>query len=357
MKLIYMFFKNFKNIFLICFFFTSCTYRNSSQMEGIEDFVLASNRINDGKVEILKMQGKKVEKLDDRLLIEKKEKIKEDDILNIEIYHPKRDDLINLVKTISSQNGFLVREKKIFLPKLGYLKVENLSIKEAKEKIQKRYLDEIEDIEVFVSFKEKKANKVEVAGLVNALVPIDAKMRLFDVLIKASLPASANLFKSYVLRDNSFLPVDLYKLMKEGDMSQNIYMENNDKIYIAEGTSSKIYVLGEVHKQGAVNILDGKISLKDAIAEAGGVSLTADKSFIQIFRANVQDPKIYLLNFKHIIELPSASLNLIEGDIVLVGSTIISDWNKFVNQILPSISIFDSAYRGFKNMGIIINGP
>ena len=352
-----MFFKNFKNIFLICFVLTSCGYRNSSNMEGIEDFVLASNQINEGKTAILKMQGKEVEKFDENLLEEKKELIHEDDIINIEIYHPKREDLISSIKTISSQNGFLVRDKKIFLPQVKDIKVQEHTIKEAKEKIQNRDLDEIEGIEVFVSFKEKKTNIVEVAGLVNTRISIDPKTRLFDVLIKASLPPMANLFKSYVLRGNSFLPVDFYRLMKEGDMSQNIYMENKDKIYIADGFSSKVYVLGEVHKQGAINILDGKISLKDALAEAGGVSCIADKSFIQVFRANAQDPKIYLLNWKHIIELPSGSLNLIEGDIVLVGATIISDWNKFVTQVLPSISLFDSAYRGFKNMGIIINGP
>ncbi|KKK99892.1 hypothetical protein LCGC14_2628990, partial [marine sediment metagenome] len=315
------------------------------------------NQKNEGKTAILKMQGKKVDEFDKKLLKEKKEVIRDEDNLNIEIYHPKREDLISTIKTISSQNGFLVREKKIFLPHLGYIKVENLTIKEAREKIQKRYLDEIEDIEVFVSFKEKKTNKVEVAGLVNTQIWVDAKTRLFEVLIKASLPSSANLFKSYILRGSSFLPVDFYRLMKEGDMSQNIYIENKDKIYIADGYSSKVYVLGEVHKQGAINILDGKISLKEALAEAGGVSCIADKSFIQIFRANVQDPKIFLLNWKHVIELPSSSLNLIEGDIVLVGATIISDWNKFITQILPSISLFDSAYKGFKNMGIIINGP
>jgi len=348
---------NIKNIFLIYLIFTSCTYRDSSQMETIEDFVLASNQINEGKMAILKMQGKEDICFDGNLLKEKKEVIKDDDVLNIDLYHPKRADLVSSIKTLSSQNGFIVREKNIFIPSFGFIEVENLSLKEAKEKIQKKISDEIDNVEIFVSFKDKKTNKVEVAGLVNAQIYIDSKARLFDVLIKASLPSNANLFKSYILRDNSFLPIDLYKLMKKGDMSQNIFMENNDKIYIADSKSSKVYVLGEVQKPGAINILDGKISLKDVLAEAGGVSSIADRSFIQIFRTNVIDPKIYLLDFKHIIELPSDSLNLIEGDIVLVGATLISDWNKFVTQILPSISLMDSAYRGFKNMGIILNGP
>ncbi|NGX63976.1 MAG: hypothetical protein KR126chlam6_01399 [Candidatus Anoxychlamydiales bacterium] len=351
-----MFFKFFKNISLICFILCSCSNRDTSNMASAQDFILASYKINEGKKEILQMQGLDVDNLSADLLENSSDVIEETDILNIEVYHPKRVDLINSIKSISKENGFAVLDGKIFFPDLGYFEVANLSLKEAKEKIQKRFQDEIKDIEIFISFKEKKPKKVEVAGIVTSEVFIDSKTRIFDILIKVKLPSNANLFKSYILRDNAFLSVDFYKLLKEGDMSQNIYVKNGDKIYIAESSSSKVYVLGEVCRQGYIEIPDGKISLKEAIAKVGGILYTADKSLIQVFRANVQDPKIYHLNWKYITELPNSCLNLIEGDIVYVSSTIISDWNKFITQILPTISLVDSAYRGFKNMGIIIDG-
>ena len=165
-----MFFKIFKNISLICFILCSCSNRDTSHMASAQDFILASYKINEGKKEILQMQGLDVDNLSADLLENSSDVIEETDILNIEVYHPKRVDLINSIKSISKENGFVVLDGKIFFPDLGYFEVENLSLKEAKEKIQKRFQDEIKDIEVFVSFKEKKTKKVEVAGIVSSEV-------------------------------------------------------------------------------------------------------------------------------------------------------------------------------------------
>jgi len=351
-----MIFNLIKKFFLICFILTGCIQRNSNDMCNMQEFVLDSYIINEGKYAIFEMIGLKNTKLNPELLVEKKDAIEEEDILNIEIFHPTRLDLVNLIKNKSQSNNFVVTDGKIFLPNLDYIELEGLTLKQAKEKIQKRYSKEIKNIEVFVFFNKRKEKKVEIAGLVSGEVSIDKETRLFDVLTKIKVPSNANLFKSYFLREGSFIPIDFYKLLKNGDMSQNIVMANKDKLYIAETDRSKVYVLGEVSRQRAINIPDGKISLKDAIAEAEGVLPTADKSFIQIFRANVKNPKIYLLNWEYITKLPNKSLNLIDGDIVYVATKPLVDWNRFVTQILPTVSLIDSAYRGFKNMGIIIDG-
>lgn len=351
-----MIFNLIKKIFLIIFLLTACCDKYSNNMSNIEEFVLDSYAINDGKYAILEMIGLESAKLNPKLLEEKQDVIEDEDVLNIEIFHPTRKDLINLIKNTSQSNGFVVLDGKIFLPNLDYLEVKNLTLKQATEKIQKRYSKEIKNIEVFVSFNKRKDKKVEIAGLVSGEIEINGKTRLFDVLTKIQIPLNANLFKSYLLRDNTFLPIDFYKLLKKGDMSQNIVMTNNDKIYIAEPTSSKVYILGEVAHPKAIEIPDGKISLKEAISESGGILSTANKSYIQIFRANIQNPKIYLLNWDYIATLPSSSLNLIEGDIVYVATKPLVEWNRFVTLILPTVSLIDSAYRGFKNMGIIIDG-
>ncbi|MFA6119524.1 MAG: sugar transporter [Parachlamydiales bacterium] len=322
----------------------------------VEEFVRDSSKINEGKFAILEMYGNNLAKLDAKLLEDRKDLIEEEDILNIEIYHPIRKDLTNLIKSLSQTSGFQIIDKNIYLPGFGYIKVENLTLNEAKEEIQKKCLKEISDIEVFVSFKKRKLKKIEVTGLVSDEISIESNTRIYELFSKIKLPRDANLFKSYVLREGVFLPVDMYKLIKQGDMSQNIVLNDHDKIYIADAPSSKIYVLGEVQKQLAIDIPDGKISLKEALTISGGILYTGDKSFIQIFRANVKTPKIYLLNWDYITQLPSSSLNLIDGDIVYVASKPLADWNRFVMQILPTISIIDSAYRGFKNMGIMIDG-
>ena len=179
---------------------------------------------------------------------------------------------------------------------------------------------------------------------------------MFDLLSTIGIPANANLFKSYLLRDNKPLAVDFSRLLQKGDMSQNVVMKDKDKIYIAEINSAKMMVLGEVGKQTIVNLPNGSVSIKEALVQAGGLPYTADKAFIQVIRAGNIEPKIYLLKWDQLQNLPASSVLLIPGDIVYVAATPITDWNRFINQLLPSFAFFDTAFHGVKKLGTVIDG-
>lgn len=101
-------------------------------------------------------------------------------------------------------------------------------------------------------------------------------------------------------------------------------------------TPSSVMVFGEVERVGTVDLPEGKMSLKMALAQAGGIKPTGDKSTIQVIRGNLAHPKIYTLHWNHIVRLPNNSLLVIPGDIVYVASTPISKWNYFISQLLPS---------------------
>ena len=148
------------------------------------------------------------------------------------------------------------------------------------------------------------------------------------------------------------LPVDFYKLIKEGDMSQNVVMRGGDKIYIADAEDSTIMVLGEVGKECSLNIPNGFMTLRKALAEAGGIPYTGDKSYIQVIRGNVLHPKIYTLNWKHVIHLSNDSMLLIPGDIVYVAAKPLTEWNRFVTQVLPTLIGFDLISKGVKSIGV-----
>ena len=55
--------------------------------------------------------------------------------------------------------------------------------------------------------------------------------------------SNANLFMSYVIREGRPLPIDLYKLMNEGDMDQNIVMRGGDKIFIANDANDYRFII------------------------------------------------------------------------------------------------------------------
>ncbi|EKE08173.1 MAG: hypothetical protein ACD_17C00305G0001 [uncultured bacterium] len=185
-------------------------------------------------------------------------------------------------------------------------------------------------------------------------IPVNGKLRLFDLLSMARIPVDANLFKSYVLRGGHPLPIDMTRLIKNGDMSQNIVMRGGDKVYIAEASASTLMVMGEVGRDRTIALPNGCMSLRQALAEAGGIPYTGDKSYIQVIRGNICQPKIYTLNWQHVIHLPNDSLLLMPGDIVYVCAKPITEWNRFISQLLPSFTGVDVMFKSCSNWGIVI---
>ena len=339
---------------IILLIFSSCsTPYMGKDLFGADEFVLDSYKIREGKFSILEMEGKTFEEFDESLLAEYQDKIHEDDVLQIAIYHPKRQDLVLAVQTIGQSVGYRVVGGQIALPDLPPVAVEGLTLEQARQKIQKSYEQEILDVEVFISYRDRMIRKVELAGLVAIpSVPVDGRIRLFDVLSKAHVPPEANLFKSYVVRDKTLLSVDLYKLLKEGDMTQNIVMQGGDKVYIAEASAATVMVMGEVGVEKVVNVPHGFISLREALAEAHGIPFTGDKSYIQVIRGNIVCPKIYTLSWEHVIHLSNDSLLLMPGDIVYVAAKPITEWNRFISQLLPSFTTIDVLTKSCGSWGL-----
>lgn len=341
----------------ITFFCGGCgnaPYRGN-EVVGADEFVMDSYKIREGKFAILQLQGEDYGPLSPTLLEEYKDLIQDDDVLQVLIYNPSRPDLVSAVKSIGDSVGFRVVDGKIRLPDLDPIEIGGLSLEEGAQKIQNAYLNQIRDVQVYLSYKDRLERKVELAGLVHmATVPVDGRIRLFEVLSKAQVPPVANLFKSYVIRENSMLPVDLHRLLKRGDMSQNIVMRGRDKVYIAETSASSIMVLGEVGQEKVVDLPDGYMTLRQALAEAKGIPFTGNKSYIQVIRGNIVNPKIYTLTWNHVVRLPSDSLLLIPGDIVYVAATPITEWNRFVSQVLPTLIGIDLLSRGVRSIGVNI---
>lgn len=322
---------------------------------GADEFVMDSYKIREGKFSILEMEGLCPEELNEELLSEYQDQIHENDVLQIALYHPKRSDLVQAVASIGGSIGYRVTNGQIRLPDASPLFISGLTLDEARQKIADYYNEQIRDTEVFVSYRERIERKVELMGLSGlSSVPVDGKLRLYDLLSKARIPIDANLFKSYVLREGCMLSIDLRKLIKEGDMSQNIVMRGGDKIYIADPAAASLMVMGEVGRERTIALPNGFMPLRQALAESGGIPYTGDKSYIQIIRGSICRPKIYTLSWEHVIHLPNESLLLMPGDIVYVAAKPITEWNRFISQLLPSFTGFDIMLKSCSNWGIVL---
>lgn len=329
---------------------TSCAKRcHDYAVMGADEFVLDSYRIRQGKLAILELEGKPICPLPEDAMCEYRDVIVEDDILNVAIYHPTRKDLIESIQYINQAiDGFRVHQGCINIPDIPTIKVAGLTLVEARRQIQEAYRGQIQDVEVFLNYRDRLSRKVILTGQVEtSTVPVDGKIRLYEVISTAHIPPDANLFMSYVSRNGQQLPIDLHKLINEGDMCQNIVMRGGDKIYIANPADSTVMLMGEIRHPRALNLPYGYISLREALVYAGGIPFTGDRHHIQVIRGNLLCPKIYVLSWEHIIHLPNDSLLLMPGDTVYVTETPITQWNRFIEQLLPSFQSWVVGYDAY----------
>lgn len=333
-------------IFIFFIFLTACTQHcHDYDVFGADEFVIDSYKIRQGKFAILDMEGEETGEVPCEAMREYQDVISEDDILSIAVYHPKRRDVMEAIHTINDSIGYRVNQGKIDLPDVPPIEVVGLTLDEARLKIQKCYRDHIQDIDVFIKYRDRLSRKVELTGAVSMpIVPVDGRIRLYEVLAVAKVPNNANFFKSYIVRNGKKLPIDFYKLVNLGDMSQNIVMRGGDKIFIAGHADSSVMVMGEVGLPKAVPLPYGFISLREALVSAGGIPFTGNRDCIQVIRGSLQDPKIYVLSWNHIIHLPNDSLLLMPGDTVYVSEKPITQWNRFIDQLLPSCMGAQAAY-------------
>jgi polysaccharide export outer membrane protein len=336
---------------------TSCTKPCCDyNVVGADEFVIDSYQIRHGKLAILELMGEDIGCFPEDALEEYDDVISEGDVFNIALYHPTRVDLREAFEYINNaMGGFIVKNGKIELPDIPPVYVEGLTKEAAKEKINDEYKNHYQDAEIFLSYNDRTRQRVELAGNVSVnSIPVDGKMRLYEVLSLAKYNPQANLFMSYVMRDGKRLAVDIYRLINLGDMQQNIVMKGGDKIYIANAHDATVIVMGEVGHPHSINVPYGFITLPEALVAAGGIPFTGDRNCIQIIRGDLADPKIYVVSWDHVINLPNNSMLLMPGDTIFVSEKPITIWNRFISQLLPTASAIQLGHGTYRLFNPII---
>jgi len=117
------------------------------------------------------------------------------------------------------------------------------------------------------------------------------------------------------------ITIDLRDLTVNGNQALNIDLQPNDVVNIPVDQMVTVYVYGEVKSPGALQFRQSKkITLLQAIAQAGGTTEWASKSRVMIKRKNKstgREMKIPV-NLNNMISGKISDITLEEGDVVIV---------------------------------------
>jgi len=151
--------------------------------------------------------------------------------------------------------------------------------------------------------------------------------------IAAGSAGSTDLSQSFIMRKGDILKVDFRRLMNGGDLSQNIYLEPDDFIYIRPSTAKSVFVFGNVQRPVSVPYGE-QLSLATVIANAGGPAPYGYLSHVIILRGSLTEPRAAVVDFSKITkgELPDVKLE--PGDIVFLPESPYKDLEMFVTGIV-----------------------
>jgi len=120
-----------------------------------------------------------------------------------------------------------------------------------------------------------------------------------------------------VIRNGDILPVNFDKLIRSGDTSQNIYLRNNDLIYLPSSAASTVLLLGAVAVPQAVGYRDS-LTLVDCVAQGKGPAKDAYLNQVVIVRGTLAKPSAAIVNLNAILTGRATNVLLQPGDIVWI---------------------------------------
>lgn len=257
------------------------------------------------------------------------------DLVNIKVW--RRPEL-SQENILVSPDGFIA------MPRIGNLNVINYT----SEEVQKLLTLKLEELytapEVTIQIKEFHNNKAFVLGRVAkpGVINFPGNGTLLEGLALAGgLPDQGKMTRCSIIRgNNSVLWIDLQDLLKNGNMSLNAPIRNNDVIFLPELNDEIVYVMGEVKIPGAVQLKDGMNVLK-AIMLSGGMNKDANSEKVFIIRQQGVKGDVITVDLKKLLTHADFSQNftLLPNDIVYISATGIAKFNYTLEKITPSLQI------------------
>jgi polysaccharide biosynthesis/export protein len=195
------------------------------------------------------------------------------------------------------------------------------------------------------------------------IYPITGPMTLLEAISLAggaarsgtagSTEEQADWRHSFVERNGQFLAVDFQKLLQEGDMSQNIYLQPDDFLYLPSTLFHEVFVLGAVRAPRTVPYSE-RLTIVSAIMAAYGTTEGAYLSHVAVVRGSLSEPKVAVIDYKAIITGKEPDIHLEPHDIVYVPTQPFAGLKSYAKIIL---STFVNTVAANEGANAVVQNP
>jgi polysaccharide biosynthesis/export protein len=236
----------------------------------------------------------------------------------------------------------------IQLPLLGSVQVAGKTLEQLRSYLQQEISIFVKEPKVTVQLAFNGSIRYYLLGqfATPGLKFSDRPLRLLEAL---SLGGSvqmerASLRGAYVARNSKRLPINFRRLLRDGDLKQNIPLRSGDIVMVPDNTVEQAFVFAgaanSAARGGAVPFRNGRLNLLQALAQAGyGFRERAQGKLSQthVIRSDGDRGELFVVNAAMILDGEAAPFELMPGDVVFVPARAMTNWNQALEQLLPTL--------------------
>ncbi|CAD6561411.1 polysaccharide biosynthesis/export family protein [Paraburkholderia sabiae] len=234
----------------------------------------------------------------------------------------------------------------IFIPYAGRLSVAGKTVVQIREQVAASLIRFIRNPQIDVRVLSFRSQKVQVTGEVKVPGPLaisDVPLTLIDAITRSGgNTVDADLQRVRLIRKKRLYLLDLNRMLDKGDMAQDVSLLPGDVINVPDRVDSRVFVMGEVKTPTPLTMYKGRLSIADALTQAGGI-LDTDANPRQIYvmrgmKEKPTTPEVFHLDMTQPESIMlSTQFQLQPMDVVYVGTASSTTFNRVLQQVLPSL--------------------
>lgn len=268
------------------------------------------------------------------------------DVLSIVVWdHPELTAPFGSFNNVEDQGNVVREDGSIFYPFVGKVEVAGKTARDIQEELAVKLAAFIESPQLDVRVVTYRSQRFYITGMVSrpgTFSVSDVPVRVVEAIgLAGGLLPEADLYDVSLSRSERTFNIPLYDILYEGNLSGNALLQDGDVLHIAPNELRRVFVMGEVVRPLTLPMTNRKMSLTQALGEAGGVQETrANGRGVYVIRNSEYNDiiDVYQLDISQAWALALGDEFILQPrDIVYVSAAPITRWNRWVSNVLPSL--------------------
>lgn len=246
----------------------------------------------------------------------------------------------------SNMPGYVVSPNgDIQFPYAGVMKVSGKTANAVRDEMARVLSRVVRNPQMTVRVLGFRSQRVYVDGEVRTpgmLAIDDAAMTLVEALNRAGgvLNTTGDNSRIRVTRGERSWYVNIPAMLAKGKDPARILLRSGDIVRVEQREDSKVFVTGEVVRPSSLLMRNGRMTLNEALGDAGGVNPTsANAEQIYVIRKTASDaPKVYHLDGTSPVALAIAEgFELEPKDVVYVDAREVVRWSRVMSLLVQPV--------------------